>query len=65
MWFQHLKTVQENRKRGALKAAKTRKQKGLDKKKEQSEYRGWLLNFQCSLKIILNFRYNLQNILLG
>ena len=33
MWFQHLKTVQENQKRGALKAAKTRKQKGLDKKK--------------------------------
>ena len=26
MWFQHLKTVQENRKRGALKAANRRKQ---------------------------------------
>ena len=33
MWFQHLKTVQENRKRGALKAAKTRQQRGLGKKR--------------------------------
>lgn len=32
LWFNHLKTVQENRKRGAAKAAQTRKKKGCNKK---------------------------------
>ena len=34
MWFQHLQTVQDNRKRGASKAAKTRRKRGLNKKTE-------------------------------
>ena len=34
MWFQHLQTVQDNRKRGASKAAKTRRERGLNKKTE-------------------------------
>ena len=34
MWSQHLQTVQENRKHGASKAAKTRKERGLNKKTE-------------------------------
>ena len=34
MWFQQLQTVQDNRKRGALKAAKTRRERGLNKKTE-------------------------------
>ena len=34
MWFQHLQTVQDNRKRGASKAAKTRGERGLNKKTE-------------------------------
>ena len=34
MWFEHLQTVQQNRKRGASKAAKTRKQRQLDKRRE-------------------------------
>ena len=32
MWFQHLQTVQEKRKRGASKAVKTRKERKLNKK---------------------------------
>ena len=32
MWFNHLKTVQDNRKRGAAKAAQTRKKRGYNKK---------------------------------
>jgi len=31
MWFDHLKAVQDNRRRGASKAAKTRKEKGKSK----------------------------------
>ena len=34
MWFQHLQLVQDNRKRGASKAAKTRRERGLNKKTE-------------------------------
>ena len=32
MWFQHLQTVQDNRKRGVSKAAKTRRERELNKK---------------------------------
>ena len=34
MWLQHLRTVQDNRKRGASKAAKTRRERRLNKKTE-------------------------------
>ena len=34
MWFQHLQTVQDNQKRVASKAAKTRRERGLNKKAE-------------------------------
>ncbi|XP_067041107.1 uncharacterized protein [Acropora muricata] len=34
MWFEHLQSVQQNRKRGASKAAKTRKQRRLPKRRE-------------------------------
>lgn len=45
MWFQHLKEVQDNRRKGAKKAAETRKknQRGKKKDKEKNVRRFYLL----------------------
>lgn len=47
MWFEHLQTVQQNSKRGASKAAKTRKQRRLDKRRENQNSEVRFCNFQC------------------
>jgi hypothetical protein len=37
MWFEHLKEVQENRKKGAKKAAETRKKNRKEKKQDKEQ----------------------------
>ena len=61
MWFQHLQTVQDNRKRGVSKAAKTRRERGLNKKAQNQNTEASYFIVSAVLELILDWNYMFFN----